>query len=71
MARRIELSAETWHALEALAWETRRPVNDLAEEALADFFRKHRRPRSLREALADLARSRPFSDEAVSRRKRR
>ncbi len=55
MTRRIELSAPTWHALDALSWETERPVNDLAEEAFADLLKKHRRPRSVREALRALA----------------
>ena len=56
MTRRIGLTAQTWHALEALTWETQRPVNDLAEEAFRDLFEKHRRPRSLREALREAAR---------------
>ena len=55
MTRRIDLTAQTWHALETLAWETQRPVNDLAEEAFADLFKKRRRPSSLREALRDAA----------------
>jgi hypothetical protein len=63
MTRRIELTAPTWHALDALSWETERPLNELAEEAFADLFKKHRRPRSLREALREFPRSRPFSDD--------
>jgi len=61
MTRRIDLTAQTWHALETLAWETQRPVNDLAEEAFSDLVKKHRRPRS-REALRDAARPHPFRD---------
>jgi hypothetical protein len=66
MARRIELSAQTWHALDVLSWETERPLNDLAEEAFSDLFKKHRRPRSLREALREALRvndrRQPFGD---------
>jgi hypothetical protein len=51
MARRIELSAQTWHALDDLSQETGRHLNDLAEEAFADLIKKRRRPRSLRDAL--------------------
>jgi hypothetical protein len=62
MARRIELSSQTWHALDALSWEMERPLNDLAEEAFSDLLKKHHpprfRPRSLREALREFARSR-------------
>ena len=62
MARRIELSSQTWHALDALSWEMERPLNDLAEEAFSDLLKKHYppryRPRSLREALREFARSR-------------
>jgi hypothetical protein len=70
MTRRIDLTAQTWHALETLAWETQRPVNDLAEEAFSDLFKKRRRPRSLREALRDAARPHPFHDGAPMPRKR-
>jgi hypothetical protein len=51
MARRIELTAQTWHALDDLSQETGRHLNDLAEEAFADLLKKRRQPRSLREAL--------------------
>ena len=69
MTRRIELTAQTWHALDVLSWETERPVSDLAEEAFTDLFSKHRRPRSLREALRALGR--PASSGSDDVRKRR
>lgn len=59
MARRIRLRSQTWHALDRLSWETQRPINDIAEEALGDLLRKHRRPRTLREALREATRRRP------------
>jgi hypothetical protein len=69
MARRIDLTAQTWRALEALSWETERPLTDLAEEAFADLFRKYRHPRSLREALRAAARSHPRGDDDADLRK--
>jgi hypothetical protein len=69
MARHIELSGQTWHALDVLSWETERPLNDLAEEAFSDLLKKHHGPRSLREALRELARGR-FPDDDGSLRKR-
>jgi hypothetical protein len=75
MARRIELSSQTWHALDALSSELERPLNDLAEEAFLDLLKKHHppryRPRSLREALREFARSRPFNDDGRRARRER
>jgi hypothetical protein len=69
MTRRIELTAQTWHALDSLSWERERPLNELAEEAFTDLFKKHRRPRSLREALRELARGRlPDVDSSLRKR---
>jgi hypothetical protein len=51
MTRRIGLTAETWHALDDLQYQTGQPLNELAEEAFADLIKKRRQPRSLREAL--------------------
>jgi hypothetical protein len=70
MTRRIDLTAQTWHALETLSWETERPLNELAEEAFSDLFEKRRRPRSLREALRDAARPHPLAGYNSSLRKR-
>ncbi len=55
MTRRIELTAETWHALDKLQHETGRPLHDLAEEAFGDLIKKRRQPKSLREALREVA----------------
>ncbi len=54
MARRIELTPETWHTLDELQFETGRPLHELAEEAFADLIKKRRQPRSLREALLEV-----------------
>jgi hypothetical protein len=55
MARRIELTPETWHALDELQYETGEPLRELAEEAFVDLIKKRRQPRSLREALSEVA----------------
>jgi hypothetical protein len=55
MARRIELTPETWHALDELHYETGLSLHELAEEAFADPLKKRRQPRSLIEALRDVA----------------
>jgi hypothetical protein len=55
MARRIELTPETWHALDELQYETGQPLHELAEEAFVDLIKKRRQPRSLIEALRDVA----------------
>jgi hypothetical protein len=72
MARRIELSSQTWHVLDALSWEMERSLNDLAEEAFSDLLKKHHppryRPRSLREALREFARSRTVKTAPAPRR---
>ncbi len=71
MARRIEVKAETWHALDALAGDEGRSVHSLAEEAFRDFLKKRRRPRSLLEALRESTRQHPANDCAPPRSRRR
>jgi hypothetical protein len=71
VGRRIEASPETWHALEALSRDEDRSLDSLAEEAFADLLKKHRRPRSLLEALRESARRHPANDSAPSRARRR
>jgi hypothetical protein len=55
MARRIELTPETWHALDELQYEMGQPLHELAEEAFVDLIKKRRQPRSLREALREVS----------------
>jgi len=71
MGRRIEAKPQTWHALDELAREEDRSVHSLAEEAFADLLKKHRRPRSLLEALRESARRHPANDSEPPRAKRR
>ena len=70
MARRIDLTLQTWHALDTLSWETERPLNELAEEAFSDLLKKHHRPRSLREALREATEPHSLSDGRSDLRKR-
>lgn len=70
-ARRIiAASPETWHALEALSRDEGLSLHSLAEEAFRDLLKKHRRPRSLLEALKQSARQYPANDHDAAHVKR-
>jgi hypothetical protein len=71
VARRIALRPETWHAFDDLSRDTGRSPDSLAEEALRDLLKKHRRPRSLLEALRESARQHPANDPDPPRARRR
>jgi len=71
VGRRIEARPETWRALDELSGDTDRSVHSLAEEAFRDLLKKHRRPRSLLEALRESARQHPANDHAPPRARRR
>ena len=60
----IEFAPEIWLALEMLAKDTGRSVQELADEAFADLLGKYRRPASLKEALRESARRLPANDDA-------
>jgi hypothetical protein len=59
----IEFAPEVWLALDLLAKDTGRDVQDLAEEAFADLLAKYHRPASLKEALRESARRLPANDD--------
>jgi Antitoxin-like ribbon-helix-helix len=59
----IEFAPEVWLALELLAKDTGKNVQDLAEEAFADLLGKYHRPASLKEALRESARRLPANDD--------
>jgi hypothetical protein len=63
----IEFAPEIWLALELLAKDTGRDVQDLAEEAFADLLGKYQRPASLKEALRESARRLPANDDKPPR----
>ena len=59
----IEFAPEIWLALELLAKDSGKDVQDLAEEAFADLLGKYHRPASLKEALRESARRQPANDD--------
>jgi len=59
----IEFAPEIWLALDLLAKDTGRDIQDLAEEAFADLLGKYHRPASLKEALRESARRLPANDD--------
>jgi len=59
----IEFASEVWLALDLLAKDTGRSIQDLAEEAFADLLGKYHRPASLKEALRESARRIPANDD--------
>ena len=63
----IEFAPELWLALEMLAKDTGRSVQELADEAFADLLGKYQRPASLKEALRESARRLPANDDAPAR----
>jgi hypothetical protein len=69
--RRIALAPDASHALDQLAHDTGRSIHDLADEAICDLLKKHRRPRSLLEALRQSTRQHPANDPQPARAKRR
>jgi Antitoxin-like ribbon-helix-helix len=58
----IGFDAETLQALEMLARDSGKSVQKLADEAFADLLAKHRRPRSLKDALKQSARGEPANE---------
>jgi hypothetical protein len=59
----IEFAPEIWLALDLLAKDTGRDIQDLAEEAFGDLLGKYQRPASLKEALRESARRLPANDD--------
>ena len=72
MARKlIAFDAETLQALEGLARDSMKDMQDLADEAFRDLLRKHHRPTTLKEALRESTRQEPANDQRGGRPKRR
>ncbi|MGZ8416468.1 MAG: ribbon-helix-helix domain-containing protein [Methyloceanibacter sp.] len=59
----IEFAPEIWLALEMLAKDTGRNVQELADEAFADLLGKYQRPASLKDALRESTRRLPANDD--------
>jgi hypothetical protein len=66
MRKRLEFDTETWHALHFLGRDSRKSLQELADEAFRDLLRNHRRPVSLKEALRESTRQHPANDDSVA-----
>ena len=67
----IEFDEETLRALELLASDSMKDLQELADEAFRDLLKKHKRPSSLKEALRESTRQFPANDQAATRAKRK
>ena len=67
----IGFDAETLQALELLARDKRRSLQELADEAFSDLLAKHHRPRGFKEALKESARREPANENRPPRRRGR
>ena len=67
----IEFDAETLRALDLLASDSMKDLQELADEAFRDLLKKHKRPSSLKEALRESTRQFPANDQATARAKRK
>jgi hypothetical protein len=53
----VEFDQETWQAVDLLARDSMKTVQELADEAFRDLLQKHGRPTDLKAALRASARS--------------
>ena len=49
--KRVRFDQETWNALDLLARDSMRDLQELADEAFSDLLKKHGRPVDLKTAL--------------------
>ena len=66
----VEFDAETWQALDLLARDSMKTLQELADEAFRDLLRKYERPTDLKAALRQSVRSSVAPSGAPSRRAR-
>lgn len=64
----IAFDTETWIALDQLARDSMKTMQELADEAFADLLKKHHRPATLRDALRQSARLSAANDEHPRKR---
>lgn len=62
--KRIAFDPETLQALELLARDSMKDLQELADEAFRDLLKKHGRPTGLKEALRQSTRQLPANDPA-------
>jgi hypothetical protein len=56
--KRVQFDDETWQAIEAVADDTGKAFQELAEEAFADLLKKHKQPVGLKASLKESIRER-------------
>lgn len=59
VGKRVQFDDETWAALEAVAGKSGRSFQDVADEAFADFLKKHKQPVGLKAALRESVSGKP------------
>jgi hypothetical protein len=64
----IAFDEETWAAVDLLAKDSMKSVQELADEAFADLLKKHHRPLTLRDALRQSARRHAANDSGRKKR---
>lgn len=65
----IGFDAETLQALDLLSRDSGKSIQELAGEAFADLLAKHRRPRTLKDALKQSSRSEPANENKPQKRR--
>jgi hypothetical protein len=63
----IEFDMATLQALELLARDSMKDLQELADEAFGDLLKKHGRPTTLKEALRQSTRRLPANDQPAKR----
>ena len=51
--KRLQFDDETWQTIEAVARQSDRSFQELADEAFADLLKKHKQPVGLKAALKE------------------
>ena len=57
-SKRVQFDDEIWQAIEAVADDTGKAFQELAEEAFADLLKKHKQPVGLKASLKESIRER-------------
>jgi Antitoxin-like ribbon-helix-helix len=65
----IAFDQETWRALDLLARDSMKSIQELADEAFRDLLQKHGRPSDLKAALRQSAQQHPSSRTVPSGRR--
>ena len=72
--KRVQFDDDTWHAIEAVAYQTGSTFPELAAQAFADLLKKHHQPvgffAALEQSLGGYGRSRKRTSKASAARHR-